>query len=354
MKKDISVVILSGGKNSRMNYKTKAFLNLGEKRFIDLILEKLEGFKDIYISCNDFKLYSEFTNRCTLISDDFKDIGPISGIYSALKNIDTNKLLVIAADMPFVEKKFIDSMCSIDFNSELLVANVGNNIEPLFAIYKKSAIKTIESFIANKDYKLKNIINSCKSSYFYIDNSTCVKNINTVDEYLDVQKMYKKPIVINIVASCSNSGKTTLIEGIIKELKKSNCIVSTIKHDVHGFDIDKKGKDTYKHRLAGADNVSISSKNRFALIKELKEEISLNEIINQNLNSDYIIIEGYKHSNLRKIEVFRKGFSKDIITPKENLIAIATDDFSLDIDSDIPRISLNDYKSLVKLINEEE
>lgn len=354
MKKDISVVILSGGKNSRMNYKTKAFLNIGNKRFIDLILDKLEGFKDIYISCNDFKLYSEFTDKCILISDEFKDIGPISGIYSALKNINTNKLLVIAADMPFVEKKFIDSMCSIDFKCDLLVANVENNIEPLFAIYKKSALKIIKSFIDKKDYKLKHIINSCKSSYFYIDNSTCVRNINTVDEYLNIQKKNKKPIVINIVASCSNSGKTTLIEGIIKELKKSNCIISTIKHDVHGFDIDKKGKDTYKHRLAGADNVSISSKNRFALIKELKEELSINEIINQNLNSDYIIVEGYKNSNLRKIEVFRKDFSKQIITPKENLIAIATDDFNLLTDFDVPKIPLNDYKSLVDLINKED
>nr|WP_297436236.1 molybdopterin-guanine dinucleotide biosynthesis protein B [uncultured Clostridium sp.] len=160
----------------------------------------------------------------------------------------------------------------------------------------------------------------------------------------------KVPKIINIVASCSNSGKTTLIEGIIKELKKEECIISTIKHDVHGFDIDKKGKDTYRHRMAGADNISISSKNRFAMISELTDELNLEEILEKHKMSDYIIVEGYKNSSLKKIEVFRKGFSDKIITPLENLIAIATDDESLD--SLAKKVDINDYKAIVEIIND--
>ena len=85
--------------------------------------------------------------------------------------------------------------------------------------------------------------------------------------------------VINIIGSGSNVGKTYIMEGIIKELKSRGLSIATIKHDVHGFDIDKKGKDTYKHREAGAETVVISSKNRFAMIKELNEEIEFNDII---------------------------------------------------------------------------
>ena len=85
--------------------------------------------------------------------------------------------------------------------------------------------------------------------------------------------------VINIVGYSSNVGKTLLIENLIKELKSRGYSIATIKHDVHGFDIDKKGKDTYKHREAGAETVVISSKNRFAMIKELNEEIEFNDII---------------------------------------------------------------------------
>lgn len=154
--------------------------------------------------------------------------------------------------------------------------------------------------------------------------------------------------IINIVASCSNSGKTTLIEGIIKELKKDNCIISTIKHDVHGIDIDKKGKDTYRHREAGADNIIISSKKRLVLIKELQEETELEQVLETCPDSDYIIIEGYKQSKYPKIEVFRKGISQSIITPKSKLVAIATDDMSLKID--VPIVDLNNYKEIADFI----
>jgi molybdopterin-guanine dinucleotide biosynthesis protein B len=157
--------------------------------------------------------------------------------------------------------------------------------------------------------------------------------------------------VINIIGSGSNVGKTFLIEGLIKELKKRGLTVATIKHDVHGFDIDKKGKDTYKHREAGAETVVISSKNRFALIKEVKEEVQLSDIINMVSDKNIILVEGYKNSNLRKIEVFRTGVSKDIITPKEQLIAIASD-VELEVEN-VPVIHKANYNVLADLIEKE-
>lgn len=77
--------------------------------------------------------------------------------------------------------------------------------------------------------------------------------------------------VINIIGYGSNVGKTYIMEGLIKELKSRGLSIATIKHDIHGFDIDKKGKDTYKHRKAGSETVIISSKNRIAIIKELNK-----------------------------------------------------------------------------------
>ena len=141
--------------------------------------------------------------------------------------------------------------------------------------------------------------------------------------------------VINIVGDKSNVGKTFVMEGLIKELKNRGLSIATIKHDVHGFDIDKKGKDTYKHREAGSETVIISSPKRFAMIKEVKEEVDLKDLI-----------------NLRKIELYRKGFSDKIISSKEKLIAIASDD-DLDID-DILVIKKDDFKKLVDLILEEK
>lgn len=157
--------------------------------------------------------------------------------------------------------------------------------------------------------------------------------------------------IINIIGSSSNVGKTSLIEGLIKELNKRGLTVATIKHDVHGFDIDKKGKDTYKHREAGAETVVISSKKRFAIIKEIEDEIQLSDIINMVLDKDVILVEGYKNSNLRKIEVFRSGVSKEIITPKDKLIAIASDvDFKF---AQVPVIYKVNYSVLADLIERE-
>ena len=157
--------------------------------------------------------------------------------------------------------------------------------------------------------------------------------------------------VINIVGHSSNVGKTLLIENLIKELKNRGYNIATIKHDVHGFDIDKKGKDTYKHREAGAETVAISSKNRFAIIKEVNEEIELNDIIKLLLDKDIILVEGYKNSNLRKIEIYRSGISDKIITPREKLIAVASD-INLNL-KDIKVVDKNSIKKLADLIEEE-
>ena len=154
--------------------------------------------------------------------------------------------------------------------------------------------------------------------------------------------------IINVVAGCSNTGKTVLIEGLIKELKKRGKSVATIKHDVHGFDIDKEGKDTWRHRKAGAEAVIISSKKRMALIREVEEEIPLEELIDQVKDFDFIIIEGYKKSPYKKLEVFREGVSKEIITPKEKLIGIASDaPLSLE---EVKVVNLNNYEEIADLV----
>ncbi|MBX7321711.1 molybdopterin-guanine dinucleotide biosynthesis protein B [Clostridium chauvoei] len=158
--------------------------------------------------------------------------------------------------------------------------------------------------------------------------------------------------VINIIGVGSNVGKTILMEGLIKEIKARGFSVGTIKHDVNNFDIDKKGKDTYRHREAGSETVIISSKNRLAVIKEIKEEATLDKLIEIAKDKDFILIEGYKNSNLRKIEVFREDITAEIITPKEKLIAIASN-VKLSY-FDIPVIKKDNFKELVDLIEKEE
>lgn len=159
-------------------------------------------------------------------------------------------------------------------------------------------------------------------------------------------------IVVNIIGEKSNVGKTLVMEGVIRELKKRGLSIATIKHDVHGFDIDKEGKDTYRHREAGSETVIISSNKRMALIREVKEEVPLNELIKLAKDKDVILVEGYKNSNLRKLEIYRKDFSERIISSKEKLIAIISNEELFF--EDIIVIKKNNFKEIVDLILKEE
>jgi molybdopterin-guanine dinucleotide biosynthesis adapter protein len=153
--------------------------------------------------------------------------------------------------------------------------------------------------------------------------------------------------VVSIVGK-SDSGKTTLLCGIIQELKKRNYKIATIKHDVHGFDIDKPGKDTWKHAQAGADTVVISSPRKIAQIEQVSEELSLDQVISRIKNVDLILTEGYKRNNKPKIEIFRSTVhDHPLCTLEDNLLAVASD---IDPDLGVPVFSTDDYTGIADLI----
>ena len=131
--------------------------------------------------------------------------------------------------------------------------------------------------------------------------------------------------VISIVGK-SNSGKTTLTEKLLRELKARGYRVATIKHDVHGFDIDRPGKDTWRHAEAGADVVVISSPAKLAMIRKNERELTLDEVIARIDGVDLIITEGYKRGDKPKIEVFQSALHDEILCQDDpTLFALAAD-----------------------------
>lgn len=154
--------------------------------------------------------------------------------------------------------------------------------------------------------------------------------------------------IVSVVGK-SNVGKTTLLEKLITELKSRGFKVATIKHDAHGFDIDKPGKDTWRHAQAGSDVVIISSPEKFAMISKVESENTLDELMARIENVDIILTEGYKRCNKPKIEVFRSGVYDELICQPEELIAIASD---IKLDNNVPCFDLNDPIGLVNLIEQ--
>ncbi len=132
--------------------------------------------------------------------------------------------------------------------------------------------------------------------------------------------------VVSIVGT-SGSGKTTLLEKIVKELVKKGYSVGTIKHDAHGFEIDREGKDSWRHKKAGAETVALSSPGKLAVIKDVKGEWPPERIASSFFHdSDIVITEGYKKGPFPKIEVIRKATGKRPACLKDKmLIAIASD-----------------------------
>ena len=130
-------------------------------------------------------------------------------------------------------------------------------------------------------------------------------------------------------AGWSGSGKTTLIEQVIAHLSADGVRVALIKHAHHRFDIDHAGKDSHRHREAGASEVMISSGKRWAIMHELRgaPELSLAEALDRLSPSDLVLIEGYKREPLPKLEVWRSAVGKPLLFPDDpHIIALATDD----------------------------
>jgi molybdopterin-guanine dinucleotide biosynthesis protein B len=107
------------------------------------------------------------------------------------------------------------------------------------------------------------------------------------------------------VAGFKNAGKTTLVEKLVTELTRRGHRVSTVKHAHHSFDIDHEGRDSFRHRKAGASEVAVVSRHRWAIIHESRDEAepSLEEILAKLAPCDLVIVEGYKRDNHDKIEV---------------------------------------------------
>jgi len=165
-----------------------------------------------------------------------------------------------------------------------------------------------------------------------------------------MNKKSSPPPVVSIISK-KNSGKTTLLVKLIPELKKRGYTVGTLKHDVHGFDIDHEGKDTWKHKQAGSDVVVISCPWKVSLIKDVAKELSIDELVdNFFMDADIVITEGYKQASKPKIELFRKGaHDAPLYTSSEgsSLIAMISD---IDVDIDVPVLHIDDITGIADFI----
>ncbi len=153
--------------------------------------------------------------------------------------------------------------------------------------------------------------------------------------------------IVSIVGA-SGVGKTTLIEKLIPEFLRRGFRVGTIKHDIHGFEMDKPGKDSWRHKKAGADISIISSPYRIGMVKDVDHDYLPDELSELMPGVDLILTEGYKKEGKTKLEVFRPEIQKEPLCKDDgHLIAIISD---TPVNLDVPRFSADDITGLADFL----
>ena len=151
-------------------------------------------------------------------------------------------------------------------------------------------------------------------------------------------------------AGWSGSGKTTLIEKLIPRFVKHGLRVSLIKHAHHSFDVDHPGKDSHRHRVAGATEILVTSSRRWVLMHELRgaQEPSFDEQLKRISPCDLLLVEGFKFAPIPKLEVWRKETGEALLHPNDpHIVALATD---ARIETPLPRLDLNDDAMIASFI----
>ncbi|WP_153147153.1 molybdopterin-guanine dinucleotide biosynthesis protein B [Dechloromonas sp. H13] len=152
------------------------------------------------------------------------------------------------------------------------------------------------------------------------------------------------------IAGYSGSGKTTLLEKLIPQFTARGLKVSVIKHAHHGFDIDRPGKDSYRHREAGASEVLLSCGERWALMHERRHEgdVMLDELLARLAPCDLVLVEGFKQEPVPKLEVYRPENGKPPLFPdRDDIVAVATE---AAIDTALPVLPLNDAAAIARFV----
>jgi molybdopterin-guanine dinucleotide biosynthesis protein A len=200
MRKNITGIILCGGKSSRMRT-NKALLKLGDKTVIEIVAAKLKSiFNEVFISANDSKEY-DFLNL-SVVNDIFIGKGPLAGIHSALKYSSTDKNFIISCDMPLISVELIKYFINLNSEKSILLPKSYRRIQQLCGIYSKSVLDEIENIfkLSEKDKNIKGsvyeLLERASNEIFDVDdlnfyNKNIFLNMNSPEDYELIKNIYE-------------------------------------------------------------------------------------------------------------------------------------------------------------------
>lgn len=331
-------MILAGGRSSRMG-RDKATKRLAGKSLAQIVAARLSvqaapvwiNTRDPALSCLGHDLLPD-----TIGAQE----GPLAGILAGLEHVaatlpGASHLAVVPVDAPFFPETLVSRLAAaIDGPETLAMAAYCGDPEPAFALWPTALAgrlrhwletggdRAIRAFATTCSTRLVDFVDLPQHSFF---------NLNRPADFERARALMglgKTPKILGI-SGWKNSGKTGLTVRLVEELTARGYRVSTIKHAHHDFDIDKVGADSFRHRQAGAHEVTIVSGTRYAIMHELRgqPEPAFEDVLARLAPCDIVVIEGYKREPVPKIEARRvEAKSRVPLAPEDpHIVAIAAD-----------------------------
>jgi len=375
MEDDVSLALLAGGLSTRMGH-DKAFAPFHDGTLLEWMRDRLAPlFRYAFVVVRDPSKFHQLD--LPVINDALPEIGSAVGIYSATLASPTRRVVCVACDMPFVTPRLVRALADMSKGFDVFVPRHGGYLQPLCAVYGKGALDAYREFIRSGGRRIFDIYPDLKTGYLdmddgrYGDPDQVFVNVNTPEELEAARgrlaeteggwRAALQPRIRAFMDSCplptvsfvgkKKSGKTTVVLGVIAELRRRGYRVAVIKHDTHGFDVDVPGTDSYRFRETGTEVVGISSPDKYVWLITTAEERSLKDLVRQISEPvDLVITEGFKKQDAPKIEVSRRARSTQLVSTPDELVGIASDQpFHA---YPVPQFGLEDFRGLADLVEE--
>lgn len=354
----ITGVIMAGGQGSRMGGQDKGLLDFHGRSLVAHVHEGLAPqVRTVVISAN--RNVGQYQTYGSVVQDATRGFhGPLAGFAAALQIATTPYILTVPCDAPNVPpqlaQRLLDAMESSD--AELAVAHDGFRLQPLYALIPQCLLEDLQAFLAQGGRGVQAWYARHRiAKVDFSDYASSFRNMNTPADRL----MLEGRVPLLGFCAYSGTGKTTLLTQLIPLLTAAGLRIAVVKHTHHAIDLDQPGKDSYRMREAGAQQVILASHQRIISIREMggkrQREASLADAISGILpeNVDLILVEGFKHEPYPKIELHRPSLGKPLMFPNDgNVIALATDEPTLTAPATLPTLDLNQPEQIAAFILE--
>ncbi len=340
-------MILAGGRGSRFGGVDKASLRLGPHSLLQHVRERIApqvGALAINHAGSDAVLAE--TGLPVLADPIAGQPGPLAGILAGLRWAEALQppprwLLTAPTDTPFLPFDLVERLSAVagQLPDTAIIAASDSGVHHVTGLWPLVWADALATWLQSGGRKVTSFAQSNGRQMVAVPFESAVNgggdpffNINTPADLTAAERILagkpSQPFVLGI-AGWKNSGKTTLTERLVCELRQRGYSVATIKHAHHGFDVDQPGTDSFRHRAAGAMEVALISERRWALLHELDgaPEPLLETMLAKLAPCDLVLVEGFKRAAIAKLEVRRAASAPgEALHPGDpNVIAIAAD-----------------------------